>query len=155
MTTVREAARAVVLDDADRILLVKFIEPGTGRIHWATPGGGLAPGETHEDAVRRELREELGLFDVALGPWIWTRDHTFEWASRAVHQRERFFLVRVPEHEPQPAFDLSVEDVHELRWWTLDELEATDAPVAPARLAELVHMLIAEGPPNEPIEVGV
>jgi hypothetical protein len=48
------------LDPADRILLVHF---STGV--WATPGGGIDAGETDEDALHRELAEEIGLTSFA------------------------------------------------------------------------------------------
>ena len=37
---IRSAARAVVLDPDDRVLLVRFVFPNTGE-RWALPGGGL------------------------------------------------------------------------------------------------------------------
>ena len=60
----RPATRALVLDDADRVLLVRM---GDGdRAVWVTPGGGVEPGETDDEAVRRELLEETGLGDFEL-----------------------------------------------------------------------------------------
>jgi len=59
---IRPAARAIVLDPDDRILLVRFEFPDG--MFWATPGGGIEPGETPEEAVRRELAEEAWLTSV-------------------------------------------------------------------------------------------
>jgi 8-oxo-dGTP pyrophosphatase MutT (NUDIX family) len=55
--TSRNAARAIILDEDDRVLLCRF------RAHavWAAPGGGIEPGEDGLSALRRELREETAL----------------------------------------------------------------------------------------------
>ena len=66
-----------MLDPDDRILLVRFVNPETGEEFWATPGGGLDPGEDFETGLRRELREETGLEDLEIGPVVWTRRHVF------------------------------------------------------------------------------
>ncbi len=154
----RVAARAVVLDPDDRILLVYFRSPTTGGTWWATPGGALDPGETHEEAVRRELREEAGIVADELGPCIWEREAVFEWGRRLVRQVERYFLVRVESAELAPQFtreQLEDEGLYDIRWWGLDELEAADVVFAPRRLPELVRELIKSGPPAEPIDADV
>jgi ADP-ribose pyrophosphatase YjhB (NUDIX family) len=150
----RIAARAVVLEPEDRILLVLFRSPHSGASWWATPGGALQPGETHEDALRRELTEEAGI-SADIGPCVWTREHVFDWGERYVRQVERYYLVRVDSTDLAPQLDLAAEDVHELRWWTLAELDASDEEFAPRRLAAHLHDLFTTGPPEEPIDAGV
>ncbi len=60
MTTTR--VRAIIIDQ-DRILLIKRIKKSS--TYWVLPGGGLEHGETEEEAVTRECKEELGV-DIAV-----------------------------------------------------------------------------------------
>jgi 8-oxo-dGTP diphosphatase len=155
---VREGVRALVLDPDDRILLVRFVNPETSEEFWATPGGGIDPGEELDSALRRELREETGLEDVELGPIVWTRRHVFPWAGKTLDQTEQIALVRVPAFEPRPLLtpeQLAEEGVHELRWWTLGEVEVSNANFAPRRIFRFLRQLLEEGPPPAPIDVGV
>jgi 8-oxo-dGTP pyrophosphatase MutT (NUDIX family) len=95
----REAARAVVLDPSDRVMLLRYDENGGC---WATPGGSLEPGETHRQAVIRELREELGIRYDNLGPHLATRTKDHPVAGRNIRQAERYYLVRVQSENVQP-----------------------------------------------------
>jgi 8-oxo-dGTP pyrophosphatase MutT (NUDIX family) len=155
---IRRAVRALVLDPDDRVLLVRFVNPETGEEFWTTPGGGVDPDETTDDAIRRELREETGLDDPVIGPVIWTRREVFPWAGKTLDQREQVVLVRSPAFEPRPQLGregLAAEDVHEVRWWTLAEIEASTALFYPTQLAQFLRHLLEEGPPEPPIDVGV
>ena len=148
--TVRPAARVVLLDETSRVLLVRF--EYHGRSWWAAPGGGLEDAETHEEAARREIGEETGLDLRELGLWIWTREHVFRFEGRLYRQQERYFLAVVPAFAQRPRL-LGAEEagvLHELRWWTLGELEATGEDLAPADLSTLVRNLVAYGPHSAP-----
>jgi 8-oxo-dGTP diphosphatase len=153
----RQAARAIVVDPDERILLVHFRFPAGA--FWATPGGGIDDGETPEQAVKRELDEEAGLRDFELGPWVWTRRHVFPFESGLWDgQCERYMLVRTSAFVPRPRFttaELEAEYVTGMRWWTAAELAASDEVFAPRRLPELLVALLRDGPPGEPVDVGV
>jgi ADP-ribose pyrophosphatase YjhB (NUDIX family) len=147
----RHAVRALVIDEADRVLLYRFVSPG-GHTFWGPPGGGIEPGETWEQAMRRELYEETGLPDAEVGPWIWTRELDFVW-HRVVRQVERYYLVRVEANRLTPGIGVEAEEgMHEFRWWTLAELGAMTEEAWPAPLVGLVRSLLEEGPPAEPID---
>src|SRR5690606_25335514 len=72
----RRGARVLLLDDADRLLLVRGHDLGQpARSWWLTGGGGVDPGESDLDAAVREVREETGIvLDPAtvVGP-VYTR----------------------------------------------------------------------------------
>jgi TDG/mug DNA glycosylase family protein len=148
----RPAARALVLDRDERVLLVQFRNT-YGETWWATPGGAIEPGESVEGALRRELREEAGLDAVEIGPALWRREAVFAWNARLLRQREVVHLVRVDEHEPVPTIDLAPEFVAGLRWWTRAELEATAERISPRSLPELVRRVLRDGPPRKPVDL--
>ena len=63
---------AVIKDRDGRLLLIKRgHEPGAGL--WSLPGGRIEPGESHEQAVAREVLEETGLV-VACGRLLGTAE---------------------------------------------------------------------------------
>lgn len=144
----REAARAVVLDPDDRVMLLRYDENGG---FWATPGGSLEPGEDHQQAVIRELREELGVGDVELGPHLATRTKDHQVAGRDVRQAERYYLARVRPENVQPQSAANPDNIREWRWWSLAELTATSQTVYPAGLTELLRGVLASGAPPAPL----
>ena len=151
---IREGARALILSSDDHILLVKFRFPD-GTELWATPGGGREPNETHEQALKRELIEEVGLQNPVVGEHIW--DQLEMWKHRGGKfdgQRDYIYLVRVPERfEPKPSMtweQLNSECVFELRWWSVEELLSSSSAnkFTPASLPTLVTDLVKNGPPT-------
>lgn len=157
--SVRRAARVVVVDGLHRVLLLGYRNPSTGVEFWATPGGGMDPGEEPVQAARREFREETGHEAPAdLGPIVWRRVVGFEWAGGWVDQEEVYFFTRVDELRIADAHvaALASEGVIGHRWQTLDEIRNRHGfEVAPRRLADLVADLLVAGPPDRPIELGL
>lgn len=150
----RQAVRVLLFDEADRVLLVRFWDDD--RSWWCTPGGGVEPGESEDDAARRELAEELGSVSVELGPCIWTRRHVGIFRGRPFDQSERIYLGHVAAFEPRPsAHALREHGPEDIRWWTIDELVTADDAFAPRRLPQLVQRIIGAGPPAMPVDVGV
>jgi G:T/U-mismatch repair DNA glycosylase/8-oxo-dGTP pyrophosphatase MutT (NUDIX family) len=146
----RQGVRALVLDPADRVLMIRF-EDELGQ-WWSTPGGGVDPGESDEEALARELVEEVGLHEFELGPLIWTREHWLVNPRKWGGQQERHYLVRPAAFEPAPSFsaaELAAEGVHEARWFSVDELDSVIT--GPRTLALLVRDLVAHGPPAKPL----
>ncbi|MGA0533374.1 NUDIX domain-containing protein [Hansschlegelia sp. KR7-227] len=119
-------ARALAIDEADRVMLVRHgYEPG-----WHFPGGSVEIGELAEAAAARELLEETGvvaesqprLLGLFFNPAFGGRDHV------ALFRIERFSLG------PKPA---SSREIVESGWFARDDLPDGATPATRRRLAEL------------------
>ncbi len=145
---VRHAARVVLLDPQDRVLLMRYDDGPPNGVHWSTPGGGLNAGEDHRGAARRELAEETGWDDIALLHEIHRCEITMEYENVIVRQAERFFLARTAQPRRQIT---GVDEMHASdgiaawRWWTIAELEATSEDVWPSGLADLIRRELGPG----------
>jgi ADP-ribose pyrophosphatase YjhB (NUDIX family) len=148
---VRPTARVLLLDDAGRVLLLRIHDPSVTRgphpipaDFWLLPGGGLADGETWQDAARRELFEETGIHDVTIGRCVRAHEKVVANASGGLWRVvERIHVGRVsgtPQvgfggHEPQER-----STIVGYRWFTRDEIVARGPheTFRPPDLADLV-----------------
>ena len=105
-------ARGIIVDENDRVLLVKH----TYSEGWFLPGGGVEVGESAEEAVRREMLEEVGIVAGEIRPLsvfhnktVSSRDHVviyavLSWREMSNHQR--------PQKEIIDSAWLEVSDLH-------------------------------------------
>ena len=115
----------VVLNAAGEVLIDQRLEEGLLGGMWEFPGGKQEQGETIENCIARELKEELGIA-VTVGAELITVDHAYS------HKKLRFVvhLCDLVSGEPQPLASQQV------RWVRPEELGNYAFPAANARIIE-------------------
>ena len=139
----RPAARVILLDRQGRLLLFRF-DPPDRPPFWCTPGGALDPGESYEEAARRELLEETGIA-ADPGPQIARRIAEFITIEGVpVTADERYFRVVLGEDIDPDAIDtgghteLERRVMRGWRWFTAADLAALEEPWFPEDLLEML-----------------
>lgn len=94
---------------------------------WEFPGGKVEPGESDADALRRELREELGIEAQIDGPEIARVEHAYE----AFDLTLVLYAVRFS-GEPRAI------EVADVRWFEPSALRALEMPPADVPLIDAV-----------------
>jgi 8-oxo-dGTP diphosphatase len=159
----KHTSRLIVVDEDNRVLLFRVVDKtvadprfpaqGSERSFWITPGGSLEPGESHEDAARRELWEETGIDSVDIGPWVWTDQRQLSWSGEPVQLYERYYLIRV--NQTQIRFQqLSAQErksFKEHKWWTVANIPSSRETIFPLGFGDLVLDLTEGRIPSTPI----
>ena len=139
----RRGAKVILIAADGSTLLFRGGDPARpdAGTWWFPPGGGVEPDETVEAAARREVLEETGLELDELGPVAARRLVEFQFDGRTIVSDEVYFVVRVAGGaiDTDGWTELEREVVEEHRWWTVDELRATDETVYPDDLLDLVE----------------
>ena len=118
-----DVAVGVLIDPEGRFLLTSRPVGKVFAGYWEFPGGKLEAGETVEQALKRELHEELGIHIVAAHPWkIELMDYP--------HARVRLHFCKV--YEWRGAFEMREQQT--MAW---QSLPVTVAPVLPGTLPVL------------------
>ncbi|WLQ31995.1 NUDIX domain-containing protein [Streptomyces castrisilvae] len=158
----RHSVRAVVLDEDDRVLLCRFTIPEpAGTVVWAAPGGGIEPGETPLDALRRELLEEVGLPIGTDPPHVWHQEVVAHGHAAGYDGVVNdYFLVRTASFTPRGTLSdelLAAEHISGLKWWHPREVASYTGSdlFSPRDLATLLRALTAFGVPAEPVLLGL
>ena len=154
----RVGARMLVIDPDDRVLLIEeawSAGPEAPWRHWLTPGGGVETGESLTVAATREVIEETGLrieLPVDAEP-VLVQER--EWAWHDVHylQTDHIFAARVAHPflaVPAGATAMEQLTVVGSRWWSVEELRASDAVFVPGSIADLMDRVLSGADPSRP-----
>jgi ADP-ribose pyrophosphatase YjhB (NUDIX family) len=120
-----------VVDDAGRLLLVlRGREPAAGL--WSIPGGKVEPGESLEEALRREVLEETAL-DVVVEEYAGTVERDAPAGDVFVIHDYRAALA--PGADPTAV--RAADDAADVGWFTPDEVRSLDC--VPGLVEALAH----------------
>ena len=117
-----DVAAALVFREGKLLITQRHPDAHLGGL-WEFPGGKRESGETFQECLARELREELGI-EIAVGDLVESVTHAYP--EKTVHLR--FFQCRWLRHEPR------LLDCPAFKWVTPAELQDHQFPAADARL---------------------
>ena len=145
------------MDDSDRLLLGRhaLVEP-PGSAVWAAPGGGVEVKESDLEALRRELREEVGLVVEEDPPLVWRQVIRSRGLSAGYDGvANEYFLVRTSSFIPRGALsdaERTDENLGEMRWWSVADLSRYSGVdlFSPRDLKQRFLALLHDGVPEEP-----
>jgi mutator protein MutT len=107
---------ALIINDNNQVLLIKRgSKAKSERGVWSRPGGGVEEGESPEEAVKREIKEELGIEIEILEPL----DFIEHLSDTGQHWIALGYLAKVKNGEPRI---MEPEKIEEIKWFSLDEI---------------------------------
>ena len=118
---------AAIIERDDAFLLTRRLEGTHLAGLWEFPGGKIANGETHADALKRELQEELDV-EADVGELVFEITHNYEDRAISLH----FYRCTLRGGEPRPLLG------QQMRWVARSELHSLDVPAADAELIQLL-----------------
>ena len=111
------AAVAVIMECQGKLLFgVRKHDPGRGMLD--LPGGFVNAGETAEEAVRREIREEVGIAIPEMR-YLYSFPNRYPFRGMIYDTLDLIFLV----HFDQPPEVKAADDLEEVMWVARDDVE--------------------------------
>ena len=108
---------ALIFNDKNEVLLLKrTLNTRNEAGFWSKPGGGVEFGEKVEDAVKREIKEELGV-DIELVKFLGFTNHILE--SEKQHWIAFNYLAKIVGGELK---NLEPKKHEEIKWFCLKDL---------------------------------
>jgi mutator protein MutT len=119
-----EVSAALIFRDGKLLITQRHVGAHLGGL-WEFPGGKREAGETFEQCLVREIREELGV-DISAGELFEEISHTYP--EKSVHLK--FFACKLLSGEPQPLGCAA------FKWVGKSELDGYAFPAADTQLLQ-------------------
>jgi mutator protein MutT len=121
------AVAALIFNQEGKLLVTRrAVEPDTGKID--LPGGFVDPGETAEEALKRELFEELGV-TVKSMRYLTSGSNEYLYSGMTVFTTDLLFRVEAVSHENLQAHD----DITGFEWVDPKTVDAEEIPAPSIR----------------------
>lgn len=122
---------AAIMDDQNRFLLTKRKSPKNEWNKWQFPGGELEFGELIEEALKREIKEELGV-EIEVEKFI---PKIFEIRRKEDNFHGLFFVYL--SHLKNPISQIVLDDeASEYGWFSIDQIKELDGLVGLKEITE-------------------
>lgn len=121
---------ALIINDKNETLLLKRTSNSRNEAgFWSKPGGGVEIGEKVEDAIKREIKEELNV-DIELVKFLGYTDHIIKGENQ--HWVAFSYLAKIVGGELK---NLEPEKHEEIKWFSFSELpeKITQTTIEPIR----------------------
>ncbi len=114
----------LALNKEGKYLLTRRHEPGNQRIHqkWQLPGGGLEFGESVEQALAREMEEELRLSYRLLSPYPIVKTHVYDYPNKKIQVLLLCYLIDIGGQKPV----IGDPETGEFGWFFPKEVQELD-----------------------------
>lgn len=154
----RKSSRAIVLNKQNQIFLFRYTFDFFAEMEsiWITPGGALDEGESFEEALKRELFEEMGIKLTEPAMFVFYRTPLYELKDgETVRSEERFYLVRLDETEFSYANWTESENKRMTagKWWSVGKIRQSEEKFFSENIVGILERLSRGEIPEEPEEI--
>ena len=125
-----EVVAAIIVDSENRIFATQR-GSGDWKDWWEFPGGKIEPGETPEQALKREIWEELET-KISVGE----RLHTVEWDYPKFHLTMHCYLCHIE------SGNLTLKEHEAAKWLSKKELESVQWLPADWKVIEMLKIIL-------------